>query len=312
MYSTTLPPNVLSAAIVAVATLLMGTLFRLNAIRGQSKEIAQSRLRSLRSWWIVTLVVVASALLGPVAMVTAIGLASLLSMREFAALPMTPPIPRSLTFATYGLIVASYVVVALQWNFLFISLLPLLAIAIPSSLLIVKGQTEAFLRQVGRIAFAVLVTTYAIGHVALLVTLPVATNPESGPAGLFLFVIAITELNDIAQALVGRKFGRRKLTPVSPKKTWEGFGGGIIITTIAAMLLGSWLTPMTILQSAVAGILMSIAGQLGDLNMSAVKRDVGVKDSGNLLPGQGGILDRIDSLTFTAPLFYYYFQGCCV
>ncbi|EMI15571.1 phosphatidate cytidylyltransferase [Rhodopirellula maiorica SM1] len=107
--------------------------------------------------------------------------------------------------------------------------------------------------------------------------------------------------------MVGRRFGRRKLTTVSPKKTWEGFLGGMIVTSVTAMLLGAWLTALPPLQCLTAGLLLSIAGQMGDLNMSAMKREVGVKDSGNLLPGQGGILDRIDSLTFTAPLFFYYF-----
>tara|TARA_R110002073_G_scaffold41466_1_gene117047 strand:- start:8465 stop:9433 length:969 start_codon:yes stop_codon:yes gene_type:complete len=313
-----IPPNVQFAALVAVSALMVGTGVRLIAIRGQSPEIAQSRLRSLKSWWIVTLVVITSALLGRLAMVAVLGVVSGLALREFVALPLTPAMPRSVTRSMYGLIVISYVAVAMKWTSFFVIAVPLLSIAIPSLVLIVSGQVDTFLRHIGRITFVVMVTTYAIGHVALLVTLPESTNPAStnpesinpasGPAGLFLFLIAVTEMNDIAQAMVGRRFGRRKLTPVSPKKTWEGFLGGMVITSLIATLLGHWLVAMTLLQSFIAGILISIAGQIGDLNMSAVKREIGVKDSGNLLPGQGGILDRIDSLTFTAPLFFYYFQ----
>ncbi|WP_372719150.1 phosphatidate cytidylyltransferase [Novipirellula sp.] len=318
-----IPSHVQFAAMVAVSALLVGTCVRLVAIRGQAPEIAQSRLRSLKSWWIVTLVVIASALLGRLAMVAVVGMVSCLALREFVALPLAPAMPLSVTRSMYGLIVISYVAVAMQWASFFVIAVPLLSIAIPSLVLIVSGQVDAFLRHIGRITFVVMVTTYGIGHIALLVTLPESTNPQSvnpgavnpgavnpasGPAGLFLFLIAVTEINDIAQAMVGRRFGRRKLTPVSPKKTWEGFGGGMVVTSLIAMLLGHWLIAMTPLQSFIAGILMSIAGQIGDLNMSAMKREIGVKDSGNLLPGQGGILDRIDSLTFTAPLFFYYFQ----
>ncbi|GAA5504705.1 phosphatidate cytidylyltransferase [Novipirellula caenicola] len=306
--SISVPPNVQFAAMIAVSALLVGTCIRMATMHGQSPEVAQSRLGSLKSWWIVSLVVIVSAVLGPLAMVTVAGGLSVLALREFVALPLQPAIPRSVTLATYGLILVSYAAVAWQWVSFFVIAVPLLSIAVPAFVLIVSGHVDAYLRHVGRVAFIVMVTTYAVGHIALLVTLPPSSNPESGPAGLFLFVIAITEINDIAQAIVGRRLGRRKLTPVSPKKTWEGFLGGMVITSLIAMLLGAWLTALTPLQCIAAGMLLSIAGQLGDLNMSAVKREIGVKDSGTLLPGQGGILDRIDSLTFTAPLFYYYFQ----
>ena len=141
-----------------------------------------------------------------------------------------------------------------------------------------------------------------------------------------MFVLILTETNDIAQALTGRRFGHRKkhrLAPVlSPNKTWEGFLGGGLITLAVAVPLAHWLTPLPAwelrggplgahipgLGSICAALLITIVGLVGDLNMSALKRDAGVKDSSQLLPGMGGMLDRIDSLTFTAPAFYYFIQ----
>ena len=96
--------------------------------------------------------------------------------------------------------------------------------------------------------------------------------------------------------------------------TWEGFVGGVITTSVISAILAPYLTPLTIYQGIFAGFALSIAGFLGDVIMSAIKRDLGVKDTGTLLPGHGGILDRLDSLIFTAPLFFHYvvylhFQG---
>ncbi|NND96518.1 MAG: phosphatidate cytidylyltransferase, partial [Pirellulaceae bacterium] len=236
---------------------------------------------------------------------------SLLSMREFASLWPDQPMPRGRLLTVYGLIVGGYVALAIGSVHGFVTWIPLLAVALPSVMLVLRGKSKSFVSHVGRVAFGVLLTTFALGHVAMLVSLAPDPNPVADAAGLFLFVIVVTELNDIAQALVGRRVGSRKLTSISPNKTWEGFAGGVVAATVAAALLGHWLTPMTWYQSTLAGVLISIFGLLGDLNMSAIKRDAGVKDSGDLLPGQGGILDRVDSLTFTAPLFYYYFVGCC-
>ena len=105
----------------------------------------------------------------------------------------------------------------------------------------------------------------------------------------------------------GKLTGRHKVIPkVSPNKTWEGFWGGLTTTTVLAALLAPQLTPLSLTESVCAGLLIGCGGFIGDVTISALKRDIGVKDSGSLLPGHGGILDRIDSLTFTAPLLFHF------
>ncbi|HMQ31370.1 MAG TPA: phosphatidate cytidylyltransferase [Chloroflexaceae bacterium] len=128
----------------------------------------------------------------------------------------------------------------------------------------------------------------------------------SGTAWLFL-VLAITWLQDSAAYFVGRALGRTKMAPIlSPKKTWEGFGGGmaasVLTAVVAVPLLG---LPIGYLAAALIGVAAGVAGPLGDLGESLIKRQLGVKDSGTLIPGHGGILDRMDSLLFTAPVVYY-------
>jgi phosphatidate cytidylyltransferase len=127
-----------------------------------------------------------------------------------------------------------------------------------------------------------------------------------GP-GLVLYLVLLTQLNDVAQYLWGRSLGGPPVAPkVSPNKTWAGFLGGVGTTTLLGTVLGPLLTPMAWPASLVAGLIIGLGGFVGDLNISALKRDLGIKDSGSLLPGHGGILDRVDSLTYTAPLFFHF------
>ncbi len=151
-------------------------------------------------------------------------------------------------------------------------------------------------------------TVYSLSHMAYLLALPEKQNAFgmiSGASLLFLLVF-LTQANDIAQFIWGKTLGKHPVLPlVSPKKTWEGLLGGICTTIVLTMLLGPIFTPLTTVYAAGLGLLIGVFGFLGDVVMSAMKRDIGVKDSGTFLPGHGGVLDRLDSLTFTAPLYFH-------
>lgn len=105
---------------------------------------------------------------------------------------------------------------------------------------------------------------------------------------------------------MGKKITYKVIPTVSPNKTWVGLLGGVFTTTLLSFIFSPFLTPFSPMHSIAVGVGLSVAGFMGDVTMSAVKRDLGIKDSGNILPGHGGILDRIDSLTFTAPLFFHF------
>ena len=129
---------------------------------------------------------------------------------------------------------------------------------------------------------------------------------QPGVAWIY-YACAITWLQDTSAYFIGRRFGRHKLAPIlSPRKTWEGAVGGMlgaILTGIVCVpLLG---LPITLIQGALLGLVGGIVGPLGDLSESLIKRQVGLKDAGSLIPGHGGILDRADSLLFTIPILYY-------
>ena len=139
------------------------------------------------------------------------------------------------------------------------------------------------------------------GHLALL-------TRTAHPYGYVLFLIFATEINDVAAFTSGRLFGRggRKLRPnISPNKTWAGAIGAIIVSMAMPWLLGFSFPHFTWAQKVLAGLIVGVGGQIGDLGVSVIKRDLGIKDMANTIPGHGGVLDRIDSLIVSAPLFVH-------
>jgi phosphatidate cytidylyltransferase len=151
-----------------------------------------------------------------------------------------------------------------------------------------------------RLQWGLVLTVGAIGYVARM---------RMFDSGLTSFLLLLVMTNDAAQYVFGKLFGTTTLSgSVSPKKTWEGFAGGMFTTTVVAVLSSSLLTPFSMRHAAFIGALLSVAGLLGDLLVSAIKRDAGVKDTGAVLPEHGGVLDRCDSLLIAAPLFFYVVQ----
>jgi phosphatidate cytidylyltransferase len=151
-------------------------------------------------------------------------------------------------------------------------------------------------------------TLLSIGYVGWLLGYAILLrNVTNGPA-LILFLVGVTWVGESAAYAVGNAIGRHHLAPVvSPNKTMEGAVGQVVASLIAAVVLRPWLAPAWTVWSALgAGLLLGIVGQVGDLAESVIKRSLGAKDTSGLIPGHGGVLDRLDSLLFSAPAFYYF------
>lgn len=156
-----------------------------------------------------------------------------------------------------------------------------------------------------RIGFGVVLTVFTLGHVARLFLLPASIGP-AGAEGMAALLLLCVMVSDASQYVAGKFAGRHPLAPViSPKKTWEGLAGGVLVTALVGAAAAPLVTPFSRLTGALVAAALSLVGLLGDLLVSAIKRDVGVKDSGSVLPGQGGVLDRTDSLLLSAPLYYH-------
>jgi phosphatidate cytidylyltransferase len=217
-------------------------------------------------------------------------------------------------FYAYLAIPIQLYLVYIGWYGLFTIFIPVYMFLFLPLRMVLIGETEGFLAAAGTLYWGLMITVYSLSHVAYLLKLP---NPgggtwnDSAPAGvtLVLFLIMCTQLNDVFQYLWGKSIGRRKVAPrVSPGKTWGGLLGGVVTTILLATIVGARMTPLSRGESAIAGLIIGLGGFFGDLTESALKRDLHIKDSGSVLPGHGGILDRVDSLTFTAPLFFHYIR----
>lgn len=261
----------------------------------------------INSWWIMVGIFAGAILLSRTASIIFFAFVSFMALKEYFSLIPTRRADRRVLFWGYTAIPFQYFWVYEQWYGMFIIFIPVYLFLFLPMRMVVIGDTHDFLRAAGTLHWGLMTMVFSISHAASLLALPEDRNPAAGGAGLVLYLIFLTQFNDVAQYVWGKLTGRHKIIPkVSPNKTWEGFLGGVVTTTACATLLASSLTPLSPTEAAIAGLFISCSGFVGDVTISALKRDLGVKDSGSLLPGHGGILDRIDSLTFTAPLFFHY------
>ncbi|MDH5668953.1 MAG: phosphatidate cytidylyltransferase [Nitrospira sp.] len=261
----------------------------------------------INSWWIMVGVFSAAILLSRTASIVFFAFVSFLALKEYFSLIPTRRADRRVLFWAYLAIPFQYYWVHLEWYGMFIIFIPVYLFLLLPMRMVIIGETKEFLRAAGMLHWGLMTMVFSLSHAAFFLALSEEKNPAGGGAGLVLFLIFLTQFNDVAQFIWGKLTGRHKIIPlVSPNKTWEGFLGGLATTTALAALLAPHLTPLTVPESLLAGLLIGCSGFIGDVTISALKRDIGVKDSGSLLPGHGGILDRIDSLTFTAPLLFHF------
>jgi len=299
------PENVIwaLAAVFAVLTGASAIVFVL--VRAKPDKDYRELVLRMRSWWVmITIFAVAIALSRTTSLVF-FGLVSFLALKEFLSMVPTRRADRRVLLWVYLAIVVQYIWVGQEWYGMFIIFVPVFMFLLLPALMVIHGETTGFLKAAGTLHWGLMTCVFAISHAAYLLVLH--GDMPAGGAGLLLFLIFLTQGNDVAQYVWGRLFGRRKVAPsVSPNKTVAGYLGGLLTTGALAVAVAPYLTPMDWMHALVAGLIIGFAGFMGDVTISAIKRDIGVKDTGSLLPGHGGILDRIDSLTFTAPLFFHY------
>jgi len=260
----------------------------------------------VRSWWIMSGFFFGSLVLGDRVSLLFFALISIWCLREFATLLPSRP-------ADHGALVLAFLAVPLQYYWIGTGqeelaqlFIPFgMAILIPFSL-VLSQETAGLLASASQVYWGLMVFAFGLSHLAFLLRLPKSPDGSADGRSLLLFLVVLVQASDILQYLWGKCLGRHKILPrVSPNKTWEGFLGGIATATAASLALG-FLTPFSLPECLAVALATTLLGFVGGAVMSALKRDLGVKDFGRMIPGHGGILDRMDSLCYACPVFFYY------
>lgn len=318
-----IPNEVLWTLICLLATLIVSSLaVRLIERSRKDRPLTEVRLR-IRTWWVISVLAATSIVLSKPSAIAFLAFVSFLALKEFLSLIPTRRADRRVLFWAYLSIPFQYWWVYTGWYGMFIVFIPIYMFLLIPTRMVTIGQTDGFLRAAGTIHWALMTTVFSLSHAAYLIVLkpvegsrfaavwPSEECQNSPGTGLLLFLVILTQLNDVCQFLWGKTLGRRKAVPsVSPGKTIEGLVGGVVSTVVLSWLIGPQLTFIDGPRSLLGGLIIGIGGFAGDVSISAIKRDIGVKDSGSILPGHGGILDRVDSLTYTAPLFFHFVWYC--
>ena len=265
----------------------------------------------IRAWWKMCIIFGLSILLGRIGALVVFAAISFLAMREYMTLvPTRRGDHRTLFWSFFVIMPLQYYLVGAQRYGLFSIMIPVLAfIFVPTSIAI-AGDTSNFLERSAKIQFGLMVCVYCLSHAPALLLLNIPGFAGHN-ARLLLYLGFVDQMSDLLQYVWDKLIGKHKIAwRVSPNKTWEGFAGGVVSATgIGAALW--WATPFTPLQSAGMSFMICLLGFAGSLVISALKRDIGIKDFGLVIEGQGGILDHVDSLCFAAPIFFhlvrYYF-----
>lgn len=291
--------------LLIVASLTGFVLAKKAATDSAKATVANLNART-RAWWLMVAVFAAALMTGAAGTVLLFGFCSFMALREFITLtPTRPGDHRTLFWVFFIITPLHYYFLATRWTGMFLILIPVYAFLFVPLRTALAGDCERFLERTSKIQWGLMVCVYCISYAPALVVLMRIPGYEQQNAKLLFWFVAVTELSDVMQYVWGKLCGRRKIAPtVSPGKTWEGFlGGGLTTVGLGAALW--WATPFSPLHAAAMAALVVAMGFAGGLVMSAIKRDRGVKDWGGAIAGHGGFMDRLDSLSFAAPVFYH-------
>jgi phosphatidate cytidylyltransferase len=271
----------------------------------REREAVRNLNARIRAWWLMAGVFGLAVATGRIGSIVLFALTSFLALREFITLtPMRRGDHRTLFWVFFIILPLQYVLVATKWYGLFSIMIPVYAFLFIPLRSAVAGDCDRFLERTAKIQWGLMLCVYGVSCVPALLNLDIANYRGQNGTLLFFFVLVV-EMSDVLQYVWGKSLGRRKIAPnVSPHKTWEGFIGGVLSATLIGTGLW-WATPFTPLQAAGMSLAITLMGFAGGLVMSAIKRDRGVVDYGHMLAGHGGMMDRIDSLCFAAPVFFH-------
>jgi phosphatidate cytidylyltransferase len=284
---------------------LAGLFLRISVREGAAIGVIDNLNTRIKAWWWIVLILGGAVLAGRAVVIVLFAAISFVALREFVTLTAIQPEDRAAVIASFLVVLPlDYALVGLGWHDWFVGFLPLFSLLLVPILTALAGDPRNYLARTAELLFGLAICVYGLSHVPALFMLRIA-GYQGRQMLLMVFLIVVTQTSDVLQYVWGKLAGRHKIAPeISPAKTIEGLIGGIACATILGASLW-WLTPFTTVQAGTMALLIALTGFLGGLVMSAIKRDRGVKDWSQFIPGHGGMLDRVDSLCFSAPIFYH-------
>jgi phosphatidate cytidylyltransferase len=291
-------------AILVVAS-IVGWVLRAVVAHGQPHGVIDNLNARVKAWWVMVAVIGLAFLFGRAGVTLLFLAVSFAALREFLSITYTRGGDhRALAASFFVVLPAQYALVYAGWYGLYSIFIPVYVFLFLPIVVAAAGDTTRFQERAAKMQWGLMVCVFCISHVPALLTLEI---PGYEGRGLLLiaYLVLVVQSSDVLQYVWGKLAGRRPVAPqVSPSKTWEGLVGGIACATaIGASLY--WITPFTPWQAAAMALVINLMGFFGGLVMSAIKRDRGVKDWGTLIEGHGGMLDRLDSVAFAAPVFFH-------
>jgi phosphatidate cytidylyltransferase len=301
----------LVAGVLALLTAAtgVGQFLKRHPDRGLDPAAVRTFNSRLRGWWILCTVLAAAFWLGTTATVVLFGLVSFWALREFITLtPTRKGDHRALFWVFFAFTPLHYVLVGLNRYDIFSVFLPVYATLFVLARVAFAGDYKRFLERTAKIQAGLVVCVYCLSFAPALLelSLPGGGDDRGGNFRLLFFLILLVQFADCMQYVWSRMLGQRLVAPaVSSNRTWEGLLGSATSTALLAAVLWWAAPPFELWQATLAGFVVAVMGFAGGMTMSAIKRDRGVKDYGTLVVGHGGVLDRVDSMCFAAPVFYH-------
>jgi phosphatidate cytidylyltransferase len=299
--SATTQMGLLILAVLIIASVIVAALERARPKRDFSELSAR-----VRAWWVMAAVFFAAILVSNRISLVFFGLLSFWAMKEYITLLKTRPADHHALVFTFLAIPIQYYWIGIGWYGMFIIFIPVyMMLALPVRMVLSK-ETAGFVASASQIQLGLMLFVFGLSHIGYLLTFPQLGDTTANGRTLILFLVFVVEMSDVLQYIWGKTLGRHKILPtISPNKTWEGFIGGIASAMLLSLAI-RFLTPFSIGETLMVSFFITVAGFCGGAVMSAVKRDFGVKDFGSVIPGHGGMLDRVDSLCYAAPIFFHY------
>ncbi|WP_224815865.1 phosphatidate cytidylyltransferase [Hasllibacter sp. MH4015] len=292
---------------ILIAFTIAGEGMRARLPRGESNPVVEAFVMRVHTWWGLAILLTLALLLGRIGIILLFAFASFAALREFltfARKRRADHLP--LALGCFVILPLQYVFVALDWTALFTVFIPVYAFLLLPIVSALRGDATNFMGRVAETQWGLMICVFCISHVPALLTYDMPDGSDRSIL-LIVFLAMVVQLGDVFEYYAGRRFGRRKIAPDLSPKTVEGMVAGVFAAALIGAVL-SWVTPFGVLGAAAMAALSFIVGMFGSLVFAAIKRDKGVKDWSHLIPGQGGLLDQLDSVIFAAPIFYHVTQ----